>query len=378
MKRMCGVLAVCAAMALSVTGWTWAEEGKSPSPAVQKALDTIIPRVDLQEASLRDVVKFLTEQGKVNVVLLEPGSADCTVTLSLKDIPLKEALKYVAELIGLDIRTDEHAVVLYRKQQDEKAGFRNVSTDLQVAPAENGAYLIKAKIKEGEEVLSAPQIVVMPGQEGTIRIGQDTNGKESGLTVTVLATETNRCLDKVETTFKLLERGEVLWQSRQEIVLALSPTNCSPVAGQDARVPSDNSQGVEVQPHESEPSPASESDSPDLMSDTGKTAAKAGDSPAPVIMSDYETWTIVGATARQPDPDCVWFSDGIGIADRSGSWITADQGDVVLSSGVISGFSLRGNALLRARPEASMSDVLNALQLLQSGGTREISVSAEK
>jgi hypothetical protein len=111
---------------------------------------------------------------------------------------------------------------------------------------------------------------------------------------------------------------------------------------------------------------------------SGAPAATVDDAETPVIMSDYQTWTVIGATASTVDCDRVRFSDGIGIADRSGSWITADQGDVVFSNGAIAGVTLIGNASVRARPEASMADFRKALELLNSGETREISVRVAK
>lgn len=120
--------------------------------------------------------------------------------------------------------------------------------------------------------------------------------------------------------------------------------------------------------------PATESNARHATPPAGAWGATADDPATPVIMSDYQTWTVIGAAASMVDSNRIRFSGGVGIADRNGNWITADQGDVVRSNGAISGLSLTGNASVRARPKASMADFRKTLELLNAGKTREISV----
>ena len=126
------------------------------------------------------------------------------------------------------------------------------------------------------------------------------------------------------------------------------------------------------------PPPTTKSTTRDSIPPPGALAGKVEDPAPPVILSDYQTWTVIGATASTVDSDRVRFSGGIAIADRSGNWITADQGDVVLSNGSIAGLTLAGDASVRARPDTSMADFRKTLELLNSGETREISVRIAK
>jgi len=86
-----------------------------------------VPKLEFREATLDSALQYLTQQAstlsggdlKLNfVVKLSPEQQSKTITLSLGDIPLSEVLKYVAELAGVSVSYETHAIVI-RPQSGE-------------------------------------------------------------------------------------------------------------------------------------------------------------------------------------------------------------------------------------------------------------------
>ena len=97
------------------------------SQAINNKLDTIIiPRIDFTDSSIKEALDFIkkrasdldegdSENKGINIVLkLPPDSPDAAypITLSLSDVPLREALRYVTEAANLKIKIETHAVVV--------------------------------------------------------------------------------------------------------------------------------------------------------------------------------------------------------------------------------------------------------------------------
>lgn len=89
-----------------------------------KAEKIIIPRMELRDAKLEEALDFLRVKSKeldpdkqgVNIILANPTPArDARITLSLINVPLTEALRYVTELAGLKLGAAENAFVLDAK-----------------------------------------------------------------------------------------------------------------------------------------------------------------------------------------------------------------------------------------------------------------------
>jgi hypothetical protein len=220
MRKLSWIWLVCALVMLPAVERAAESADVKPSARLEEGLKTVLSNVDLRDASLRDVVEFLVEKGKINIVIADADASERFVTLRLMDVPLKDVLRYVAEVADLDLRIDEHAVVLSRKESKGKGAYRNIATDVRVSRAENNAYLVKTTIKEGGEILSAPQMLTQPGKEGTIEVvSQNSEGKPSGITMTVLVTETNQRPEEVVTAIKVLKDGAAVWQSRQSTVV---------------------------------------------------------------------------------------------------------------------------------------------------------------
>ena len=105
--------------------------GQTPQPAgpavdanaprlKKKAAAIIIPRVDFSNTPLEDAVKFLQaeavahdpEKQGVNLTLKNPGSSPAKIYLVLREVPLTDALRYVASLAKLNVTYEENAVVM--------------------------------------------------------------------------------------------------------------------------------------------------------------------------------------------------------------------------------------------------------------------------
>lgn len=94
------------------------------SPLLKHASAILLPSVEFQEATVQEAVEFLrvksntlddVKQG-VNIVLRLPKDHPSTkITLSLRNVPLSEALRYVAGLAGLALHAEAHAFVLEPK-----------------------------------------------------------------------------------------------------------------------------------------------------------------------------------------------------------------------------------------------------------------------
>lgn len=116
---------------------TQQQEARGTEAILAKLNRIIIPRINLEETTLREAITFLQQQSVrldttgdearrgVNIVLqLAPsGQADqqqeepqvspnTRITLQLSNVPLSEALRYVAELAGLRVKVEPYAVTL--------------------------------------------------------------------------------------------------------------------------------------------------------------------------------------------------------------------------------------------------------------------------
>jgi hypothetical protein len=101
-------------------------------PTVAKAKQIIIPRIEMREATLDDVLAFLRKQAaevdpdKAGVKLtLKPGTVtNARITVSLTNVPLLEAMRYVTGLtnLKLTIRRDELVVEPLNDEKKSDSG----------------------------------------------------------------------------------------------------------------------------------------------------------------------------------------------------------------------------------------------------------------
>ncbi|MCB1196241.1 hypothetical protein KDK77_08655, partial [bacterium] len=87
----------------------------------------IIPEINFTNAHLRDVIQYLSKISEVNIILDEqsfPGDGynsedpDDRITISLKNIPLLEALKYILITKGMEFRIEDHAIWIAKDVED--------------------------------------------------------------------------------------------------------------------------------------------------------------------------------------------------------------------------------------------------------------------
>jgi hypothetical protein len=93
---------------------------KAPA-SVQKAYSAVIlPKVDFHEASLSEAAQALALLGKnasggkvtPNIIVRPKAGEGAKITLTLADVPLSEAIRYVAEMSQCKAQYDKHAVVI--------------------------------------------------------------------------------------------------------------------------------------------------------------------------------------------------------------------------------------------------------------------------
>lgn len=103
-----------------------------PGTATYKiAKNLVIREIRFDRAGLSDAIAFFQkestaadpEKNGLNFVLKKPDGEkipEPTVTMSLRNIPLSEALKYVSAMTGYQVRFEEYAIVLAAPQPVKK------------------------------------------------------------------------------------------------------------------------------------------------------------------------------------------------------------------------------------------------------------------
>lgn len=101
-------------------------ENKGGESHLELAKRIIIPNIDLRETSPSEAIDFLRERAKtldpaqqgVNIVLkLPPSLAASRITISLRNIPLYEALRYIASLSNLEITAQPSVIILHPREE---------------------------------------------------------------------------------------------------------------------------------------------------------------------------------------------------------------------------------------------------------------------
>jgi len=98
------------------------EEVETPEPEPEKTeaqvvleeklRRTMVPELTFEDTNLAEVADYLSEHFDVNIVLTnDVRQASLAITIRLRNIPLFDALRYVAEVAFLSCRVDDHAVV---------------------------------------------------------------------------------------------------------------------------------------------------------------------------------------------------------------------------------------------------------------------------
>jgi len=84
----------------------------------------IIPEINFTDAHLRDVIQYLSKISGVNIILdedavdMQDSTLDDRVTISLKSIPLLEALRYILISKAMEYRVEDHAIWIAKNVED--------------------------------------------------------------------------------------------------------------------------------------------------------------------------------------------------------------------------------------------------------------------
>jgi type II secretory pathway component HofQ len=152
---------------------------------LQAKLDAIvIPQIQFHEATLSEAVEFLRRksldldttttdpnQKGVNMIVKAGGNTpEARITLDLKNIPLGEALRYLAQLSGLQLVVEPHAVLLL-SLADFEARQKQVESS---APNKPGMVITAESISidKGTGVVDASGDVKIKTSQGTISTEQ--------------------------------------------------------------------------------------------------------------------------------------------------------------------------------------------------------------
>jgi general secretion pathway protein D len=94
------------------------------SPLLAKAESIIIPTVQFRSATLPEALEYLRAKARefdpdkkgVSILIRESDvPPNVEISLDLKNVPLIEALRYTAELAGLDLVAESYAFILKPK-----------------------------------------------------------------------------------------------------------------------------------------------------------------------------------------------------------------------------------------------------------------------
>jgi hypothetical protein len=121
-------------MTIGPAGVLLAPQASSPSPAgasrkapsgraVETARKLVLKQVDFSNATLDEALEFIRVKARtvdpakrgINIVVKAGANTQARLTLSLKDVPVWEALRYVAELADLEIEATDDSIVLAPK-----------------------------------------------------------------------------------------------------------------------------------------------------------------------------------------------------------------------------------------------------------------------
>ena len=87
---------------------------------LQKARGIVLPAVEFKNASVAEAVEFLRAKSReldpekqgVNILLRNDPPSRAEITLSLRDVPLNEAIRYTSELAGMELVWEIYAAII--------------------------------------------------------------------------------------------------------------------------------------------------------------------------------------------------------------------------------------------------------------------------
>ncbi len=173
--------------------------------------------VEFKECAFSDVIEYLRKTSDLNFIV--PRGSDTKITLSLKNMPLKQVIGFLGELADLNATVEDSSVVFRPKAGIAVAGTGGDHYKLETSVESAGSahqYVVAVKIQRSPDgqkwdVLSAPKLLVRAGQEGKIEIKNEKSG--DGIECTVLVSEIAAGTVEMSVACKLKETGKPQWQS---------------------------------------------------------------------------------------------------------------------------------------------------------------------
>lgn len=196
-------------------------QGKAATKLEERLKQTVLQAVDFREADLRDALTYFEQAAgakqPVNFVLVppKPNTEQPRITLKLTQVSLYDAVRYTAAVTDSAFRIDDNAIVVTPADTEPASSYH---VDVKVAPAgEPKQYMIEFRISETQaggktNVLSAPRIVTLAGQEGRIQVSD--GEEQSGIFCTAQVNEKEDGIEAV-TSVEVKEGGKTLWSNSQ-------------------------------------------------------------------------------------------------------------------------------------------------------------------
>jgi hypothetical protein len=101
----------------------WINRTQKFSSAKPHPCNTCCPTIQFQEVALKEALACLglklktldPEKKGVNIILAADTKGAEKITLSLRNVPLAEALRYITELAGAEMDVPDHAVFIGKR-----------------------------------------------------------------------------------------------------------------------------------------------------------------------------------------------------------------------------------------------------------------------
>ena len=111
MKTLSSITAAFIALAISLFSLTSA----LGDTVEKKAKEIAIPKLEFKDVTVPDAFKMFTTATGIKVFYTPPKNDHVVLTLSLKDVPASEALKYIAALAELKFTYKDDGVYVVPK-----------------------------------------------------------------------------------------------------------------------------------------------------------------------------------------------------------------------------------------------------------------------
>lgn len=199
--------------------------------------------VDVKDTSLGDAVRLIEKQTGTSV-FVTPSVAGRKVTLSFAEVEAQEALRTAAEAAGAVLARWAGDLAVTTRDEALRLGLDVIGTRPERSGPEKGSVLVEFTLRDGEEVMARPRVMMREDETGMVRIVRRTDGDEKDepvkgelelmLRVTPHVEPTGRVRLVVDFDLKKKTEGEGggrVQQGQQRFELVLADGEGTTVAG---------------------------------------------------------------------------------------------------------------------------------------------------